>query len=406
MYSSSPLFLILVFTFDLSMLTVQAGPCQSCRKLTENFIKGLERTANKNFGGGNTAWEEEKLAKYARSETRLLEIVETACEKTDFECNKLLEQIEDQVETWWFHRQQEAPDLFEWLCIEELRLCCPAGRFGPECAECPSGPGGVCGGLGRCEGEGTRLGDGECVCDPGYSGPLCQDCADGYYREKNSNHSQPPCSACYHSCKKCTGPQDYKCLDCKPGWILHDNKCVDVDECGTELARCSSNTYCFNTDGSYECRGCDQACVGCMGSGPARCKKCSRGYRLTGAKCLDVNECKEKAIACPGLNEACINEEGSFRCECAEGFIRRDSICVENLPPSDPDKGLFDDMTDDEVLVLQQMFFGVVICALATLAAKGDMVFTAIFIGGVAAMAGYWLSEKGDRMLDGILKGR
>ncbi|GAA6084814.1 protein disulfide isomerase Creld1, partial [Tachysurus ichikawai] len=95
---------------------------------------GLERTANKNFGGGNTAWEEEKLAKYARSETRLLEIIETACEKNDFECNKLLEQIEDQVETWWFHRQQEAPDLFEWLCIEELRFCCPTGRFGPECA--------------------------------------------------------------------------------------------------------------------------------------------------------------------------------------------------------------------------------------------------------------------------------
>lgn len=38
------------------------------------------------------------------SETRLLEIVEAACEKKDFECNQLLEQIEDQVETWWFHR--------------------------------------------------------------------------------------------------------------------------------------------------------------------------------------------------------------------------------------------------------------------------------------------------------------
>lgn len=71
-----------------------------------------------------------------------------------------------------------------------------------------------------------------------------------------------------------------------------------------------------------------------------------------------------------------------------------------------PEKGLFDDITDEEVLVLQQMFFGVVICALATLAAKGDMVFTAIFIGGVAAMAGYWLTEKGDLMLDGFLKGR
>lgn len=38
------------------------------------------------------------------SETRLLEIVEAACEQSDLDCNKLLEQIEDQVETWWFHR--------------------------------------------------------------------------------------------------------------------------------------------------------------------------------------------------------------------------------------------------------------------------------------------------------------
>lgn len=117
------------------------------------------------------------------------------------------------------------------------------------------------------------------------------------------------------------------------------------------------------------CPGCDQACVGCMGSGPARCKKCARGYRLKGAKCLgkqtlylahtfvhrrlpldfllmyfdclsllpctDVDECNERAIACPGLNEACINEEGSFHCDCADGFIRRDSICVENKPPGE-----------------------------------------------------------------------
>lgn len=70
------------------------------------------------------------------------------------------------------------------------------------------------------------------------------------------------------------------------------------------------------------------------------------------------------------------------------------------------EKGFFDDIQEDEMEVLQQMFFGVVLCALATLAAKGDLVFTSIFMGAVAAMAGYWLSDKSDRLIDSILKGR
>lgn len=70
------------------------------------------------------------------------------------------------------------------------------------------------------------------------------------------------------------------------------------------------------------------------------------------------------------------------------------------------EKGLFEDIQDDEVEVLQQMLFGVVLCALATLAAKGDLVYTSVFMGALAAMAGYWLSDRGDRLLGSILKGR
>ncbi|XP_075893276.1 protein disulfide isomerase CRELD1-like isoform X2 [Nelusetta ayraudi] len=165
-------------------------------------------------------------------------------------------------------------------------------------------------------------------------------------------------------------------------------------------------SYCLNTEGSFKCRDCDQACVGCMGSGAARCRKCAPGYTFMGSKCLDVDECSERVLACHGPNDICTNTEGSFRCDCADGFTRRESVCVRKQKPGVQERGLFEDIQDDEVEVLQQMFFGVVLCALATLAAKGDMVYTSVFIGAAAAMTGYWLSDRGDRLLNNFFKGR
>ncbi|XP_029946716.1 cysteine-rich with EGF-like domain protein 1 [Salarias fasciatus] len=212
--------------------------------------------------------------------------------------------------------------------------------------------------------------------------------------------------SCPDACSKCSGPENDQCEECRAGWTLHNKSCVDIDECDTELAHCLPNAYCLNTEGSFKCRDCDAACVGCMGSGPARCRKCATGYRLMGPKCLDIDECSDRVLACHGLDEICVNTEGSFRCDCADGFIRKSDVCVRKQLPNAQEKGLFEDIQDEEVEVLQQMFFGVILCALATLAAKGDMVYTSIFMGGVAAMAGYWLSDRGDRLISSFLKGR
>lgn len=376
-------------------------PCHTCRGLVNSFNKGLERTIRDNFGGGNTAWEEEKLSKYKDSETRLVEVLENVCSKSDFECHRLLELSEELVESWWFHKQQEAPDLFQWLCSDSLKLCCPSGTFGPSCLACPGGTEKPCGGYGRCEGEGTRGGSGHCDCQAGYGGEACGQCSLGYFEaERNTSHLV--CSACFGPCARCSGPEESHCLQCKKGWALHHLKCVDIDECGTERANCGAHQFCVNTEGSYECRDCAKACLGCMGAGPGRCKKCSPGYQQVGSKCLDVDECETEV--CPGENEQCKNTEGSYRCVCAKGYKQIEGICVkEEIPES---AGFFSEMTEDELVVLQQMFFGVIICALATLAAKGDLVFTAIFIGAVAAMTGYWLSERSDRVLEGFIKGR
>lgn len=93
--------------------------------------------------------------------------------------------------------------------------------------------------------------------------------------------------------------------------ILDDFICVDVDECKIDGdTRCREGTYCYNTLGSFSCRGktlcimlslilppcifiiypvpyvllfllvdCDKACKKiCNGPGPVKCAECATGY--------------------------------------------------------------------------------------------------------------------------------
>ncbi|KAK6042596.1 hypothetical protein COOONC_19899 [Cooperia oncophora] len=46
------------------------------------LFEGLRRTARHHFAGGDTAWEERKLGKYATSETRFIETMEDICHKS------------------------------------------------------------------------------------------------------------------------------------------------------------------------------------------------------------------------------------------------------------------------------------------------------------------------------------
>lgn len=71
------------------------------------FVKGIERTARGKHGGGDAAWEEEKLKSYAKSELRLTEIQEDLCKGSKYstQCHSLAEQVEEIIENWWFHKQ-------------------------------------------------------------------------------------------------------------------------------------------------------------------------------------------------------------------------------------------------------------------------------------------------------------
>uniref|UniRef100_A0A3P9JYE5 Cysteine-rich with EGF-like domains 2 n=1 Tax=Oryzias latipes TaxID=8090 RepID=A0A3P9JYE5_ORYLA len=303
--------------------------CSTCRQITDNFKKGFERTAKQNFGGGNTAWEERKLSKYETSEIRLVEILEELCESSSFECNQMVEENEELFETWWFKRKTKNPDLHKWFCVETLKVCCPKGTFGPDCTACVGGSEKPCHGRGACDGDGTRGGNGKCSCDHGYKGDHCLDCTDGFFNaERNDTFSL--CAECHAACKTCDGASSQDCDECKEGWEEDDQEaCVDVNECGRDPSPCKEEEYCLNSEGSYSCKACDEACSGCSGAGSDKCQACANGYRHVEGSCKDIDECSEPEAVCTQEHQECRNTHGSYRCLCSAGFQDQDGECVQ-----------------------------------------------------------------------------
>ncbi|XP_050542654.1 cysteine-rich with EGF-like domain protein 2-B isoform X2 [Daktulosphaira vitifoliae] len=298
------------------------APCKSCRTMVESFEKGLKKTQTGKYGGGNTAWEEENLQTYHRSELRFVEIHDTMCHEVipgalQDNCFHLAEEYEHLLKVW-FNKNNKPEDsdkknLFNWLCINELKVCCETGYYGPECKPCKGLDISksdesitICNNHGTCKGDGTRKGDGSCKCWKGYLGEFCNQCEVGFYEEKMENGSIS-CISCDKACgpSGCSGPGSKNCKDCNKGWVYlgEDHGCSDINECLEEQditengvkSVCASNEFCVNTDGSYSCLKCDPACRGCSGDGADMCHGCAEGYRYDSneKKCIALVD-KEK----------------------------------------------------------------------------------------------------------------
>ncbi|XP_023560870.1 fibrillin-3 isoform X3 [Octodon degus] len=109
-----------------------------------------------------------------------------------------------------------------------------------------------------------------------------------------------PCEAC-----PLPGSPDFQvlCGNQVPGFTVdvHTGKPTDIDECGEIPALCTHGV-CINQIGSFRC-------------------ECPLGFKYHSAllACKDVDECAGRERACH-RNEECVNIPGSYRCQCARGF--------------------------------------------------------------------------------------
>jgi len=254
----------------------------------------------------------------------LIEIQENLCKEVEHgetQCHSLAEELENQIEEWWFKHQDTYQDIYDYICIERTQRCCPKDHYGPNCMPCLGYPDNVCSNNGKCKGAGTRKGNGSCSCDKGYSGDTCLKCAPGYY-ESYKNEKTLLCTACHAACDgPCEGAGPSNCNKCTSGWYMIEGKgCFDINECLKNDNICNDNQFCINKEGGYTCLGiysdiyymflinllflcfkfllyilkvklrtfsaCDKACNGCSGDGPDMCIKCTEGYNKKDNLCI------------------------------------------------------------------------------------------------------------------------
>ncbi|XP_051233539.1 fibrillin-2b isoform X6 [Dicentrarchus labrax] len=220
---------------------------------------------------------------------------------------------------------------YECSCSEGYALM-PDLRTCADIDECTTHIG-ICG-PGTCY---NTLGNYTCVCPPEYmqvnGGNNCMDMRKSVcYRNFNDtcenelsfNMTKKMCCCAYNvgkawnkPCEACPTPatSEYQllCGNQAPGFIIdiHTGKPIDIDEC-REIPGICANGVCINQIGSFRC-------------------ECPMGFSYNNILliCEDIDECNSVDNLCQ-RNANCINIPGSYRCECSPGFkLSPSGACVD-----------------------------------------------------------------------------
>ena len=177
---------------------------------------------------------------------------------------------------------------------------------------------------------GTQTGD-QCVCEAGYTGTLCNDCAGGYIGQNGVCYQDLQCGEQTHStgeqngnqCVCETGYTGTLCSDCAGGYIEQNGICYPEIDCGEH-----------GTQNGNQCV-CDTGYAG------EQCSMCDEGYTSQNGRCYAILNCENQEHSTGMQNgDQCVCETGyagTLCTECASGYTDLDGsgVCYQELTCGD-----------------------------------------------------------------------
>nr|XP_015220808.1 PREDICTED: fibrillin-3 [Lepisosteus oculatus] len=221
----------------------------------------------------------------------------------------------------------------EHSCNSNANCVNTPGSYRCTCKEGFNGDGFSCSDVDECADNVNLCENGQCLNAPG--GYRCE-CEMGFTPTEDSKACQDidECNfqniCVFGTCQNLPGM--FRCV-CDDGYELDRSggNCTDVNECADPV-NCI-NGLCVNTPGSYLCN-CppdfelNPTGVGCVAEYQLLCGNQAPGFIIdihTG-KPIDIDECREIPGIC--ANGVCINQIGSFRCECPMGFSYNNILLI------------------------------------------------------------------------------
>ncbi|MBN2715007.1 MAG: hypothetical protein JXX14_04075, partial [Deltaproteobacteria bacterium] len=212
---------------------------------------------------------------------------------------------------------------------------------------------------GRCV---ERKGSAACVCDDGWAGTTCDECAAGWHEVGDECRLDEQClstSCAFHEVKggcdvedgrvvcECKGnwDEDNHCATCLPGYHEEDDECVEDQYC-VRGGPCENDGICSEQSGILVCD--------CTTAGDSRvdgehwtgeyCEICPDGFHVVDENCIPNDECTKNA--CGDAGTCVVAESGTAICICDKGWNHEDTttefspctVCATGYHHPDGDK--------------------------------------------------------------------